>query len=105
MNGFRFYADLTGTNPALPLRTPVRQLRLLGEAGQHVNCVALLIGDEHRNHDGTQEALAGTFSHPNSDVSLGSVRHDYLRRCRRIPESIARKLHPRLFARLDAEKD
>lgn len=68
-----------------------------------MNCVALFLGKEHQCHDYSQEALSATFIHPNSDVSAGSVSREYLRGCRRIDEMLARKLHPRLFARLDSE--
>lgn len=112
MNGFRFYADIPGTEydpkessfprGRLPSDITVERLGILGDVGTHVNVIALLLGPEHCGHDGTQEALVSTFGYPNSDTSLSSVDRKYLRRCRRIPERVARNLHPRLFARLDA---
>lgn len=116
MNGIRFYADLPGTlqqpeqhdnrfaddKPLLPLRTTIKQLRAHADAGGKLNVIALLLGDKHCCVDYSQEALSATFGHADSDTSLGSVSHEYLRDCRRIPESLARDLHPRLFARLDA---
>lgn len=112
MKGFRFYADIIGTemDPEttgfvrghLPRDITVSRLRVLGEAQIHVNCVALLTGEEHRGYKGTQECIAATFSHANSDTSLCSVSPEYLSRCRHIPEALARQLHPRLFQRLDA---
>jgi|SRR5215472_9878616 len=115
MNGYRFYADLPGTlqqpepydnrfadpRPVLPLRTSIKKLKAFADGGGELNVVALLLGDEHRCSNGEQEALVATFGHANSDTSLGAVAHEYLRKCRRIPEKLARKLHPRLFARLD----
>lgn len=117
MNGIRFYADLPGTwkqperhdnrftddKPLLPLRTTVKQLKAYADNGGKLNVVALLLGNEHRCPDYSQEALTATFGHADSDTSLGSVSHEYLRDCRRIPEDLARRLHPRLFARLDAD--
>lgn len=114
MNGYRFYADLPNTDresgngdapnqPRLakrPSKITVRDLRDYADNGGRLNVVALLLGDEHRCHDYTQEALVATFGHPDSDTSLGAVSREYLRGCRRIPESLARQLHPRLFARL-----
>lgn len=114
MKNFRFYADLPGTlaiedhsrrgfdKPAFPKRTTIRQLREAAERGERCNVVALMLGREHQCADYSQECLSATFIHADSDTSLGSVSHEYLRGCRRIPESLARKLHPRLFARLDA---
>jgi hypothetical protein len=120
MNGLRFYADLPNLDrenapmsggpypnqPCLakpPSRITVQDLREFGNKGSRLNVVALLLGDEHRCHDYSQEALAATFGYPDSDTSLGSVCREYLRRCRRIPEAVARKLHPQLFQRLDAQ--
>lgn len=112
MKGFRFYADIKGTEyepgehgfPRGKLRTDttVEHLRILGEANVPVNCIALFLGDEHRNGTQYQEALVATFAHANSDTSVGGVSFKYLRSCRRVPEVVARSLHPRLFARLDA---
>jgi len=117
MNGFRFYADLPGTwrqpeqhdnrfvddIPVLSLRTTIKQLRAYADDGGLLNVIALLLGNEHRCHNGEQEALVATFGHADSDVSLGAVPRDYLHKCRRIPEELARKLHPRLFVRLNQE--
>lgn len=115
MKGMRFYADLPGTlqrgsdagltegreRRLLPPRSTVRDLREYAALTGALNVVALLLGKEHQNHDYTQEALVATFGFPDSDTSLGSVDHGYLRKCRRIPERLARALHPRLFSRLD----
>lgn len=113
MNGYRFYADLPGTHysgvtGALKVsgdkwrpRTTVAQLTEYAAAGGLCNVIALLLGDEHKTLDGC-EALVSTFEYQDSDTSLSSVSREYLRKCRRIPESLARELHPRLFARIDA---
>lgn len=109
MKGFRFYADLPGTlddndKPVFRKRTTtVKQLREAAERGEQCNVIALLLGREHQRPNFTQEAISATFAHADSDTSLGSVSREYLRDCRRIPEALARKLHPRLFARLDSE--
>lgn len=117
MQGYRFYADLPGTEAEpvaangfypdnvkvkFPKRTTVKQLAAAADRGEHCNVIALLLGREHLCPDYSQEALVATFWHADSDTSLGSVCHDYLRDCRRIPERVARKLHPILFARLDS---
>lgn len=93
MNGYRFYADLSGTRGlALNDDKPIQQLKILAEHGFYVNCIAVNIH--------TMRRLASLHFDPNSD-KIGYVRvtPDYRYR---IPEKIARKLHPRLFERLDA---
>lgn len=112
MKGIRFYVDIPGTEyekgehgfprGKLPSGATRERLRVIADAGIPANCIALLTGAEHRCHDGTQEALSATFAHADSDTSLGSIDRGYLRKCRHIDEATARKLHPRLFARLDA---
>jgi hypothetical protein len=98
MNGYRFYADLDET---FPQRTTRKQLELAATAGKQCNVIALFVGDEYRR-GAMHEGLVATFAHLNSDTSVGMVDRGYLRKCRRIGEPLARKLHPRLFARLDA---
>lgn len=117
MKGIRFYADLPGTliqpeqpcnrftddKPLLPLRTTIKQLRQFAENGGKLNCIALLLGEEHRCPDYTQEAISSVFGHANSGVCMSSVSRDYLRQCRRIPEALALKLHPQLAAYVKEE--
>lgn len=107
MKGFRFYADIPGTRynpdkspyPRGKLRSDitVEELKILAETGTQINVVALFTGEEHRCPGGSQEAIAAVFTHVNSAVACTSISYKYLRRCRRIPESVARQLHPRLF--------
>jgi hypothetical protein len=116
MKGIRFYADLPGTElepvaangfyannikRAFGARTTIRDLKTAAQTDKRCNVIALLLGKEHQCHDFTQEALAAVSSHADSDTCLTSVAHEYLRQCRRVPETLARQLHPRLFARLD----
>lgn len=109
MNGFRFYAEVgAGTlgddgKPILPQRATRRAIRDFASSCGKLNCVAVMLGAEHRCPDGAQEALSSVFFHADSDVNLGSAGHGYLRQCRRIDEATARRLHPRLFQRLDME--
>ena len=47
------------------------------------------------------EALAALFDRPNAPVASTGVALDYLRRkCKRISEAAARRVHPALFERL-----
>lgn len=72
-------------------------------SGGQGTVVAVLLGPEHRTPEGDgQECLSSTFYFANSDVSMGAISFDILRdRTTRIDEATARKLHPRLFERLD----
>ncbi len=48
------------------------------------------------------EGLGAIFEWPNSPVAATGVSWKFLRKnCKRISEARARKIHPRLFARLD----
>lgn len=121
MKGIHFYADLPGTlqqpedtsgrygnhptmgdKPVLSLRTTRRQLREYAAKGGKLNCLALFVGNEYQHRAGFREGLVSTFGYANSDVSVGIVCPEILRKCRRIDEKLARQLHPRLAQRLDA---
>lgn len=106
MKGIRFYADPYGTanydGDKSPMKLTRRDYRALAQANMRINCVAVFQGREHMNHDFTQEAMVGTFAHDDTDVSMGAVSRAYLTKCRHIDEATARKLHPRLFVRMDA---
>lgn len=78
-------------------------------------------GRENKGHSGTvfaafvdqtsyrsaggymQEGLSSVSALPNSGVAGTSASRDYLRQCKRIPERLARQIHPRLFERLDVK--
>lgn len=48
------------------------------------------------------EGLAALFEYSNSPVASTGTSRGYLRRCKRIPEELARSVHPTLFDSLDA---
>lgn len=51
------------------------------------------------------DGLVGLYNWPDSAVASSIVTLGYLRdKCKRIPESKARAIHPSLFERLDAEE-
>ncbi|HEX8838171.1 MAG TPA: hypothetical protein VF748_14615 [Candidatus Acidoferrum sp.] len=104
MKGVRFYVECGEESP-IGKRNTVRQIWDRANEGWQINCVALFTEpDRWRHNGGNIEALLATFYYKNSDVSLGSVSRVYLqRKCKRVPEALARKLHPRLFERLDHE--
>lgn len=65
-------------------------------------------GREHKGHLGNvvslwdgHEGLAGVFDYPNSPVATTGISQSFLDQCKRIPERLAREIHPRLFKRLD----
>ena len=111
MKGYRFYADLPGTlrqpedasgrygdKSLLPLRTTIRQLRDYAALTGTLNCIALALPEsDYRCPDYSQEALVSVYGHADSAVACSSVSRDYLHKCRRIPEGLARLLHPRMF--------
>ena len=67
------------------------------------NCLAT-DGHGKRRSDGTIPCVAATRKEPNSPVGVDAVDPLYLKRhCRQITEKQARKLHPRLFERLEKE--
>ena len=111
MKGVRFYADIPGTEvdpktyrceyTSLPRTTTVADFAALTRRRPrlHFNCIAVLLGDEHRRSDGAQEALVAATTEPNGGTHFSNVSWDYLRSCRRIPASLAAKLHPALYER------
>lgn len=53
----------------------------------------------------TCECMAAVFAHPNSAVACTGVSNEYLRKnCIRVSESVARKIHPEMFLRLDQQE-
>lgn len=108
MKGITFHAELDarrGSKSGCKRFWPFTRalLREWAEMGHKCAIVAVFQGSAHRCHDGSQEALVSTFDQEDSDVSLGSVSRVYLhKRTVRIDEALARRLHPRVFVRLDA---
>ena len=52
---------------------------------------------------GNMEGLGGIFEYADSPVGSTAASPAFLRQCKRIPEALARSIHPSLFERLDAE--
>lgn len=71
-----------------------------GHAG---NVFAGFIGNP-RTQSGGVEGLGAVHDFPDSPVASTQAGPGFLRQCKRIPEALAREIHPRLFERLD-EKD
>jgi len=96
MKGFRFYAES---------RLTVAKLTARANAGERVECLALDISESdgrawRYNPGAVSVALTGD---PGS-LGYGVVSLEYLaKRCKRIPEPLARRLHPELFVYLERE--
>jgi hypothetical protein len=103
MKDIRFYAEYP---EGVSKRRPVSEA---------TNVIALLIPEDgssewysRPNGDGGSlilgECIAGVFDHADSAVAGTCVARDYLiARAKRVPERVARKIHPQLFAYLDKE--
>lgn len=93
MKGFRFYAESRDT---------VARLKERAENGEHVDCLALDISDDRWRYN--PGAVSTAILNSPSSVGYNSVSLEYLaKKCKRIPESLARSLHPELFAYLESE--
>jgi hypothetical protein len=94
MKGYNFYAEYESKR-AKRTGTPAP-----------ANVIAVFTDQHNRNAynpaTGKFEGFGSVFGTPNSAVEVTAIDPGYLReRCKRIAEAQARKLHPRLFERLD----
>jgi hypothetical protein len=88
VKGVRFYDEYINTTKRQPTG----------------NVVAVFVenGVFWSNGQACYEALAGIYAHGDSPVASTGVSLDYLsKNCKRISEQKARKIHHRLFERLD----
>lgn len=99
MKGYRFYAEYNngpkgGRKSGLPKKQVIAVL--LNNLGQPLR----------NTWSGKVDALVGLYDEDNPPTVFDSVFYEYLERhCKRISESKARELHPRLFERLDATEE
>lgn len=106
MEGVRFYAEMqderrskSGSKRWAPFTREM--LRRGAEEGHRCNVVAVLVCNG-RGPSGDFEAISSVMGIDNSPVCSSAVDDEYLRRgCVRISETLARRLHPLLFATLD----
>lgn len=89
MKGIRFYLDHA---------TPADKRR-----GKHEgNVTAVFVEREYRLPDGCQEAVGAVYFYPDSPVASTAASWEYLRaKGKRVPERVAREIHPQLFGWLD----
>lgn len=73
------------------------------ERARYRTVVAVLVANG-QNHRGSYDAIGGVYTRPDSPPAGTTVSPQYLKeRCRRIPETEARRVHPALFTMLDKE--
>lgn len=107
MDGFAFYAVMPdernskSASKKYPLRFNRAMLKISAEANRYVECMAVATDRaQHYNHSGKymMECISALMVDNDQAVCSSSTSRDYLRkRCIRISESLARKLHPALF--------
>jgi hypothetical protein len=95
MKGFRFYAESRDT---------VARLKERAAQGETVDCVALLIDDcdnGGRNWRYNPQGFSTAIQDNPHSYSLNGCSVEWLAtECKRIPETLARKLAPQLFNRI-----
>lgn len=105
MNGYKFFAVMPNArkSKSASIKHPMSWTRATmhyhAKHGAYVECLAVTTdGAGHENLE-----CAGALMADNDQAVCGSsTSRDYLRkRCVRISESLARKLHPALFRYLD----
>ena len=105
MNGFTFYAEMqenrSSKSASKRFRAFTRKTLEDGTAfGQKCNCLAMT----QDGLPGMREGFVPIYETIDSPVCWSSASLEYIRiRCVRVSESLARKLHPELFRRLDAQ--
>lgn len=110
MDGYKFFAVMPDARKSKsasikhPMAWTRATMRYHANHGVYVECLA--VSDESYISDGQIcHECAGALMVDNDQAVCGSsTSRDYLRkRCVRISESLARKLHPALFRYLDQE--
>lgn len=102
MKGYRFFAEMPeerrskSASKAHPFQPwTVETLRGYTVIGRKVNCIAVVIDSQNGR---SIECVSSVYDHADSAVADGQCAFEYLRkRCVRVPEELARLLHPRLF--------
>lgn len=96
MLGYRFYSDFASA----------KDKRLNNHRGSVVAVLLDVHGRPLYSSSGeTMDAIVGVHDWPNSGVATSGVSREYLRkRCKQVPEKLAREIHPVLFNVLDNAK-
>ena len=98
MRGYRFYLEYQ--NNADKRRGTVKS------PGTHCGTVVAVSTDRSRGYISgghyVMEGVSSVFQVPDSSVTTTAISPEYLRQdCRRIPEVMAREIHPTLFRYLE----
>lgn len=109
MIGYRFFACMpdgrksksaSKQHPMQPWT--VATLRTYAKRGTYVECVAIDIESAALRCDGHIDCASALMADNDQAVCSSSCSREFLRkRCTRIPEAVARKLHPALFRYLE----
>ena len=95
MQGFRFYLEFPD-----PRAKKHSGRHHYGHSG---NVVAIQPETLAQRMDGKMDAIGAVHFHPDSQCANTSASLEYVQtRCKRIPERLARTIHPALFSYLDA---
>jgi hypothetical protein len=88
MKGIRFYLEYADKKE--------KAKATVKNPGNHTgNCVAVFT--EYRNH-ATMDAIGAVYYTPNSPVASTGISMDYIReKCKRIPASMVKDIHPKLW--------
>ena len=117
MKGYQFFAEMqearlskSGSKRWRPFTR--KMLEQGASENQFCSCLALILTDDGSSPwvvtpQGLQaDCVSSIFDVSNSPVTLCGVSAGYLhKRCVRISEALARKLHPALFERIDEEEE
>ena len=113
MKGYRFFAEMpearksksaSKANPFFPWT--VKALAQKSAEGFTATCIAVYLDEFGRpiySGDGCLEGMSVAIDSNHYSYSTNGMSREYLaKRCTRIPESLARKLSPQLFQRLES---
>ena len=98
MKGYRFYLEY-------PSKTEKNKATVKRPGNHEGNCIAVPLsngGGLLYGGDWSIETFSAVYKEPNSDCCGSQASLGYLReRCKRIPERLAREIHPKLFSYLE----
>ena len=102
MKGYHFFLEYSSNKD--------KRAGTVKNPGNHAeNCIAIPLDEKGRpfyipGKEITMDCYGAVYFRVNSDVCGTSCHIDYLREnCKRIPEKLARTIHPKLFTYLEYE--
>lgn len=95
MKGYRFFLEFSSEKERrkATVKNPIKHTG---------NVLAIMTDEKPYIEKGAVmfHGIGAVYYYPNSPVGCTSVHSEYLKRCIRIPESMAREIHPQLFSQL-----